>query len=159
MAQTTVQMRQIVDWSAAVWAGLFSGLLFLMTEAVLRILFGQGSGLLVRMIAAIPLGSQVVLERPTPLTYLAALVIHIPLSILFACLVATVIHRWGLLVGVIGGGLLGLALYGINFYAAPAIFPWFAALRSEVMLISHVIFGALAGGIYELLEVEEFVPQ
>jgi hypothetical protein len=26
------------------------------------------------------------------------------------------------------------------------------------MALSHIIFGALAGGIYEGLEVEEFVP-
>ncbi len=31
-------------------------------------------------------------------------------------------------------------------------------MKSWIMVISHVVFGALAGGIYEALEVEEFVP-
>ena len=44
-----------------------------------------------------------------------------------------------------------------NFTFA-AWFPWFLELRSSFILLCHVIFGALAGGLYELLEVERFVP-
>ena len=67
------------------------------------------------------------------------------------------IYRWGLIIGFFGGGLLGLALYVINFYSLSYFFPWFYAYRSWVMVVSHIVFGALAGGLYELLEVEEYV--
>ena len=68
------------------------------------------------------------------------------------------LHRWGIIVGIIGGAIFGLALYLINFYTLTYFFPWFFPLRSWMMMLSHVIYGATAGGVYEALEVEEFVP-
>ena len=41
--------------------------------------------------------------------------------------------------------------------ALTLLFPWFFAMRSWTLVFTHVIFGALAGGVYESLEVEEFV--
>ena len=159
MGQTmTVKMRQVVDWGAAIWAGLISGVLFLIIAAVLGSLFLGSASLILRLMAAIVLGSSAVLDPPTVVTYLVGLLVHLPLAIGFTAIVAFVIHRWGLLVGIVGGAVLGLALYLINFYALSALFPWFSGFRNWVMLVSHVAFGALAGGIYELLEVEEFVP-
>jgi hypothetical protein len=58
----------------------------------------------------------------------------------------------------VGGAILGLLLYAINFYTLTFFFPWFFAMRSWPVIVSHIIFGATAGGVYELLEVEEFVP-
>ena len=114
-----------------------------------------------RLVAAIVLGKGV-LPPPatiTPGILLAALAIHLPLSIAYACLIAFVLHRWGLLVGIVGGAALGLALYMINFGTTFAIFPWFAPMKSGISLWAHVAFGAVAGGTYELLEVERFVPE
>jgi hypothetical protein len=31
-------------------------------------------------------------------------------------------------------------------------------MRNWIIVLNHVLFGAAAGGIYEALEVEEFVP-
>jgi hypothetical protein len=100
---------------------------------------------------------------PPPATFdfgifAVSLIVHLPLSIGFACLIAVVLHRWGLIVGILGGAGFGLALYFINFYTVSFFFPWFFPMRSWIMAASHIIFGALAGGIYEALEVEEFVP-
>jgi hypothetical protein len=151
-----VKMRQVVDWSAALWAGLISGLLYLITAILLSGIILNNPLLPVQMIAAILLGSDVVLQNSTVVTILIALLIHIPMSLFFAAVVAFVIHRWGLLVGVFGGAALGLALYGINFFALSGLFPWFVGLRGGIMIFSHLVFGAAAGGFYELLEVEEF---
>jgi hypothetical protein len=91
-------------------------------------------------------------------TFAAAAVVHFALSIGLSCLIAFVLHRWGMVVGILGGALFGLALYFINFNLVSTFFPWFYFMKSWIMLWSHVVFGALAGGIYEALEVERFVP-
>ena len=46
----------------------------------------------------------------------------------------------------------------INFGTTFAIFPWFAPMKSWISLWAHVAFGAVAGGTYELLEVERVAP-
>src|SRR6185369_1281603 len=94
-----------------------------------------------------------------PGIFAVALLIHLPLSIAFACVIAFVLHRWGLLVGIVGGALLGLALYWINFGTVFNLVPWFAPMKGWETMLAHVVFGAVAGGTYELLEVERFVVE
>ncbi|MCI0454121.1 MAG: hypothetical protein L0Y68_03890 [Candidatus Dadabacteria bacterium] len=153
-------MRQVVDWSAAVWAGVISGVVFLLISMLLAYVYIGSPWVITRLIASIVMGPDVL---PPPATFdatifIVSVIINLILSIAFACILATIFHRWGLLVGIIGGALFGLALYLINFYTFSIIFPWFFLMKSWIMVISHVVFGALAGGIYEALEVEEFVP-
>lgn len=155
-----VRVRQVVDWSAAVWAGLIAGIAFLLINIILTAISGGYPWLLSRLIASIVMGSRAL---PPPVgfdffIFFTSLIVHLPLSILFACLIATVIHRWGLMVGILGGGLLGLFLYGINLYTFEWLFPGFLMVQNWVTIVSHIVFGGLAGGIYEALEVEEFVP-
>jgi hypothetical protein len=160
MGQTTVRMRQVVDWSAAIWAGVVSGIIFLLVNLGLTAYSLGSPWIVTRILASVVMGSSV-LPPPTTFdatTFAVAIVVHMILSILFACLLAIIIHRWGLIVGIAGGALFGLALYGINFYTFSYFFPWFFPFRSWMMLLSHVFFGAAAGGVYETLEVEEFVP-
>jgi hypothetical protein len=114
----------------------------------------------VRFVASIVLGTRAL---PPPANFdtgifIIALFVHFPLSFAFASIIAVVLHRGGLLMGIIGGAIFGLALYAINFYTLTFFFPWFFPMRSWIMMVSHIIFGACAGGIYEGLEVEKFVP-
>jgi hypothetical protein len=160
MGQSKVRMKQLVDWSAAVWAGLISGIVFLLANMILTAVYLGSPWVIVRLLSSIILGPGVL---PPPATFsvstfLVSLAVHLPLSIGFACLIAVVLHRWGLFVGIFGGAVFGLALYFINFYTFSFFFPWFFPMRSWMMAVSHLLFGALAGGIYEALEVEEFVP-
>jgi len=78
------------------------------------------------------------------------------LAIAFACLIAFCLHRWGILVGIVGGAVFGLALYAINYYSVADALSWLAPLRGWIMALSHVIFGAIAGGVYEALERDRF---
>ncbi len=160
MSQTSTKMRQVVDWSAAVWAGLIAGTIFLLINMLLTSIYLGSPWVIVRLIASVLMGKGVLPPPATfdPAIFIVSLVVHIPLSILFSCLLAIILHRWGLFVGILGGALFGLALYLINFYTFSLVFPWFFPMRSWIMALSHIIFGALAGGIYEGLEVEEFVP-
>jgi len=101
------RMRQLVDWSAALWAGLIAGIVFLILNLII-----------------IPIGWDT--------------------------------NIW-LIVGIIGGAIFGIAIFCINVYGLTYFYYWFSLMRSWPFLLAHIIFGALAGGIYEALEVEEFV--
>jgi hypothetical protein len=156
-----VQYRhQLVDWSAAVWAGLIAGSIFLLLNLFLmHFHYGSGIWTTLRFIASLVLGKSV-LAPPASFDagiLMAALLTHYFLSVGFTLILAVIIHRWGLLTGIILGGLFGFALYCINFYTMTLWFPWFFAINSSSMLISHIVFGMFAGAIYEALEVEEFV--
>lgn len=155
------RMEQLVDWSAAVQAGLIAGTLFLLINVFVLPMFIGGNGwVIIRLFASIPLGPEV-LAPPADYALkplLAALGTHYALSIGFALLVSAIIHRGGLLGGILFGAVLGLALYWINFFALTYFFEWFFAMKGPFFMASHILFGAMVGGIYEGLEVEEFVP-
>ena len=152
--------RQLVDWRAAFIAGLVAGLAFFVLQSALTARLLGSPWVFPRMTAAMVLGRGVL---PPPATFDAAVVavafgVHMLLALAYSALIAFVLHRWGLLVGVVGGTLLGLALYVVNYWTLAGLFPWFLDLKSGVALVPHLVFGALAGGVYELLEVERFVP-
>lgn len=160
MTKRTSKMRQVVDWRAAFLAGLISGFIFLIVSMALTAKFVGSPWVTPRLIASVVLGARV-LPPPASFdgrTFLVSLLVHFALSIGFACAIAFVLHRWGLVVGILGGAALGLALYLINFYTLSFFFPWFFPLRSWILLVGHLLFGALAGGVYEALEVERFEP-
>lgn len=156
------QRRQLVDWRAAIWAGILGGAVFLGLLVGLH-LWMLGSGWVpVRLLASVVLGDQI-LQPPfenNGRALAVCLLVHWPLSVAFACLIAYVLHRWGMLVGIVGGAAFGLALYAIGFYAVPDLFerPWLSDLRSWMLAVGHAGFGAFVGGLYEALEVEVFVP-
>ena len=152
--------RQLVDWRAAFIAGLIAGVGFFLLQMALTAQTLGNPWIFARMTAAMALGRGVL---PPPATFdfgvvAVAFALHMALALVFTAVIAFVLHRWGLLVGVLGGALLGLALYAINYWTLAAMFPWFLDLRGGIVLVSHLVFGALAGGVYELLEVERFVP-
>ena len=158
------RMRQVVDWSAAIWAGLIAGLIFLLLNLfyaapalALDTTIGASAASFLRLQAAPILGNGAA-SMGFLVVLVTGLAVHFTLAILSALLLAFLIHRWGLLIGIIGGALFGLAFYSINFTIGSYFATWLFALRGTPMVISHMIFGALAGGIYEALEVEEFEP-
>lgn len=160
MSSAKTKLRQVVDWRAAIWAGVASGFAFLLVNMLLTQIYLGSPWIIVRLAASVIMG-QSVLPPPTTFEtgiFLSALLVHCPLSLAFACVIAFVLHRWGMLVGILGGAAFGLALYCINFYTFSFFFPWFFPMRSWIMIVSHAAFGALAGGIYEALEVEKFEP-
>lgn len=155
------KFTQIVDWRAAFFAGLTAGTVFLLLN--LFVVPGQGAAgpwVMLRLFGSMLLGKEVLAP---PATFhagaLAAAVATLyVLSFAAAALLAVIIHRYGLWVGILGGALYGLALFAINMYTLTYFFPQFLVLNGMPFLWAHVIFGALAGGVYEALEVERFVP-
>lgn len=155
-------LKQIMDWRAAVVAGLIAGgLTMLLWMILLTLVTGGSLWTPFHHVAAILLGENV-LTPSQALNFqvvLAGAVVHLVLSVFYAVILAFIIHRWGLVVGILGGMLFGLALYVINYYTFTAIFPWFYPLRSWIALVGHVFFGAVAGGVYEALERDIYVVE
>ncbi|MEM9293946.1 MAG: hypothetical protein AAGD01_19865 [Acidobacteriota bacterium] len=158
-ASGALALRPVVDWSAAVWAGIGSGLVFLILAlAWVPAQVGGNAWVITRLMSSPVLGEDI-LAPPATFDLTATLVgwtLHFVACFLFALAIAYVLHRGGLITGIVGGALAGAGLYGIVFYTATLAFPWFFAHRSVPMLLTHIAYGAVAGGIYELLEVEAF---
>lgn len=112
-----IRVRQVVDWGAAVWTGILSGTLFLNLVVVLPWITLGDSWVHVRLIASLGLGPDVVPPQDAinPLVPVA-LILTYALALLFAAVVAVVVHRWGWILNSVGGVLLGLSLYLINFW-------------------------------------------
>jgi hypothetical protein len=146
--------RPHLDWRAFVVAAIVGGATALIAAlAASAAVLGEPT-LLLRMTASLVLGPDVI-----PVTaesdagiLLIGLLIHLVLTFGYAFLVVLVVHRWGLVVGLVGGALVGLALYVINIYAVSYFFPWIYPLRSWMLLLTHVILGAFVGVVYELLD-------
>ena len=161
MKPITPKLRQLVDWRAAAWAGLISGcVFFLLNLLVTPLVLGGNPWVMVRLMASLILG-EAILAPPATFhsgALVAAFLANGILCFVFNLLVAYIIHRGGIIIGFAGGAVLGFAIYCINFYTLTWFYPWFFAFRGWVMISNHVILGALAGGIYEWLEVERFIP-
>jgi hypothetical protein len=161
MSPDRPHIRQLVDWRAAILAGMVGAVVLM----ILEIFFTRsavGSGwVFPRMLAAVVLGPKALVPKEgfDVGVLAAALLVHLPLSIAFGCLIAFVIHKGGLVGGVLGGAFLGLCLYWINFGTVFNLVPWFAPMKSLWTMWAHVVFGAVCGGVYEALEVEKFVVE
>ena len=152
-------MKQLVDWSSSLWAGVIAGLIFLLANLFwLPQVMGGNAWVIIRLLASLMMGKAIL--APPATFHLGALVIglitHFTLSISYACLIAFLIHRWGLLTGIFLGAMLGAVIYVINIYSLTLLFPWFFGMRHTAFLLTHILFGLCAGGLYEALEVEEF---
>lgn len=143
-----------IDWSASIWAGIVAGAVFMALEMMMVPLFlGESMWGPPRMMAAIVLGEGVLPPPATfaPGIFVAALVVHFVLSVLYAVILAGIIARMGVATALAVGGLFGLGLYLINFYGFTVLFPWFAMARNWVSIIAHIVFGAVAAWGYKAI--------
>ncbi|MBC7710423.1 MAG: hypothetical protein H7203_10205 [Rhizobacter sp.] len=143
-----------MDKRAATIAGLTAAVIsLLLGMAVLQYLHENAVGL-PRLLATIVLGRSALDAELTSnsMALGVGIGVHLLLGLVFAFIISFTLHRWGFWVGLIGGGLFGLALYAINTYTMSRFFPEFYFHRSWFMVALHVLFGALCGGIYESIE-------
>ncbi len=143
-----------MDWGAAGWAGLAAGAAFVLLQTFSGLVFGGGgSSEAVRRLASVALGESVMTgETPfTGLVFFAAAIVHIPLSLIYARVLAAIIHKLDMARALGVGAVFGASLYFVNYYAVSDFFPWFVSARGPEALISHLVFGLLAAGIYKRL--------
>lgn len=142
-----------LDWGASGWAGLAAGAAFILLQMMIAAGFGgEGRADPVRLLASIALGESVVKgEAPASIVFLAAAAVHLQLSMIYARVLAGMIHRRTRSRALVIGGLFGLGLYFLNYYAFAALFPWFTTARGPAAIIAHVGFGVIAAWIYKRL--------
>jgi ABC-type cobalamin transport system permease subunit len=149
----------LVDWRAVFWAALIAGTLFLaLNLLVVPPLMDSSFWIGVRLVASIALGTDVLAP---PATFhggalAACIATHYLLAFLMTASIAIVVHLGGLFVGIVGGAILGLCFYFIDYYTFSYFFPQFFALKHWSVIASHVVFGAVAGGLYEALERDDY---
>lgn len=145
-------IQRNVAWRAIPFAGLIAGTVFLLLNMILSPLLLQiDATIILRYFASLTMGTSALVTDDSSFL-IVGLLTHYGLSIIFTLVIAIVVHRWGLGVGIVGGAILGLSIYGINLYAGTLIFEWFFAINNPLLVISHILFGAVAGGVYEMLD-------
>lgn len=142
-----------LSWGASGWAGLAAGAAFILLQMLISAgLGGESRADPVRLLASIALGESVVRgEAPASIVFLAAAAVHLQLSMIYARLLAGMIHRRRPSRALVIGALFGAALYLLNYYAFAALFPWFASARGPAALAAHVAFGVIAAWVYKRL--------
>ncbi len=160
MAETHVHDRGTgFGWSAAIWAGLIAGLVFVIMEMILVATVGGGSAWAPpRMMAAMVMGEGVLPGPENPPTFdlgivMAGMIVHFALSIVLALVLAAILTAAGSGMGAaVGIGVaFGLVVYLVNFYGFTALFPWFENARNWITILSHLGFGGVLGGSYVAL--------
>lgn len=145
-------IQRNVTWRAVPIAALAAGTAFLIAALVLcRVVYEIEPGLVLRYFASLVMGSDI-LTGDGSAALIIGVIVHYALSLVFTLVVVLIVHRWGMLAGIVGGALVGAALYFINMYTMTVFFTWFFALNSVMLLAGHVLFGAVAGGVYEYFD-------
>jgi len=146
--------RPMRPWIAAVCAGSIAAVVSLAVETpIVWLMTGELPWVAARMAAAMLLGPQV-LSPPTFDSGIVTLafVVHFALSVFYALILAHMIHGETPAQAALTGAAFGAVVFFIDLYLlADAFFPWFAAMRDGITLMSHLILSAVTGWSYAVL--------
>ena len=135
-----------MQWGPAVGAGVITGFVLLLVP--------RGSPW-----ASLTFFSPVVVGRETSLLGLApegAWLLHLLVSLVYGLIISLAVARLRKQRAIFTGGLLGLALYLINFGVVSTFWP---AIRGNEfsVIFTHLVFGLVAAGAYRGL-LKRHVP-
>lgn len=150
----TVQEKEKIRWPLAIGAGSIAGIIFMGLEMILVQIFrGESLWGPPRMIAAILLGKSVLTSTASfnLAVFITTLALHFVLSIVYALILAWIVHSLDATRGILVGAGFGLLLYFINFYGFTALFPWFAMARNPITIFTHIVFGIVVAWVYKFL--------
>ena len=143
---------KFLDWRALAIAVVVAATVFLLMNVLLTPLLGVSMTVIIRYMASIVLGAETVNTEASTSTLIIGVVMNYLIAAFWGFLIAIVIHRWGMLVGIVLGGALGFAVYVISVFGATQVFWWFQPVTNIVFLLSHIVFGMVLGGVYEALD-------
>ena len=141
-------LTRMDDGSAAGWAGVIAGAVYLSAQMMMVTVVRQDSPWVpLQRISALLLGPDVFPPPPQISLSIAgfALLIHFALAFMYGRLIARVVRRVRPALGWVAGAGCGLAIYLVNFHViAPLLFRWFENSQGAVTLFDHLLFGAVA---------------
>jgi hypothetical protein len=141
-----------ITWRGILIAALAAGTAHLLINMVFTpLVLSVDPQLVLRYFASLVLGDDILMNS-NPVFALVGVIVHYAIALVLTLVIVLVVHRWGMLVGIVGGAVLGLAFYLLNLYTMTVFFPWFFAINSSILLASHVVFGVVAGGVYEFFD-------
>jgi hypothetical protein len=130
-------------------SGLVAGTVFLALEMILAAATSP-DGMMAphRLIAGILIGNEALKHGGSSVTavMISSLFVHFILSFTYTGILFAFVQKIrskGLVI--LGGLVMGLVLYLINFYAFTEIFFWFESSRNWMSLTGHLVFGFTAG--------------
>lgn len=126
-----------IQWGAAFWAGLIPGI-------VLLIVPNGSPWSSLTFFSPVIMGRQVS-DPGLPTAFVWAL--HLGLSLLYGLIIARAVSYLAGGRAIIGGGAIGLVLYGINCAVVTVFFPAWNGSETPV-IFTHVAFGLIAAGVY-----------
>ena len=139
---------RLEDGSAAGWAGVIAGAVYLSAQMTMVTVVRQDSPWVpLQRISALLLGPDVFPPPPQISLSIAgfALLIHFTLSFMYGRLIARVVRRVRPALGWMAGAGCGLAIYLVDFHViAPLLFRWFEDSQGAVTLFDHLLFRALS---------------
>src|SRR5581483_4465192 len=140
-----------LDWGAAGWAGIAGAFVLIALETG-PLFFSGDSWRPVRMVAEIVFKFMPTNNPSAFNIALAALAVHLPLSLIYARLLALLIYDRRTGPSLVIGVSFGLVIYLINFYVFTALFPWFAGVRGMAEVADHAAFGLATAWVYQRLQ-------
>lgn len=149
-AEDGIRHQWGVDVKAVLIAGIVAAIAFLAIELALMPIMGFDVSRPLRTMAAILVGSRVLAPAVafTVGILVAALLVHVALSLFYTFLLGLFIRGHSMEFSVVVGVIFGFALYVMNFHVFSSIYPWVAEARSWVTVLAHLVFGAVAAGVY-----------
>ena len=150
MAITTYSFRRddatfigSIKWNRAVHAGLIVGAItFLLTRGIPWV----GSGAIDPAIMGREVASG---ESPTPLFFVSVMALHFLVAVLYALILAPIVHGFRTWVAGAVGGVVGLVLYFINYAVSGMIIEASATQREWPSIVTHIIFGIICAEAYK----------
>jgi hypothetical protein len=129
-------------WKAALWAGLGVGGVFIFLSK------GVPWGSMGFAIAAM---GREILIREVPTLFVVNILLHLVLSVLYAFVIGRVVYRFNIAAAVGMGGLIGLALYGVNFFIFDSL--GLSSQREAPVAVTHLFFGLVCAAAYKAFSV------
>ncbi len=88
----------------------------------------------------------------TATIWIAAMLVHFVLSIVYAMLLGMAIRNLGIAMSSLAGGLFGAAIYIVNMHGFAKLYPWFEQSREPITFAAHLVFGVAAALVYRRVD-------
>jgi hypothetical protein len=150
MASTTYSFRRndstffgTIRWDRAVEAGLIVGAItFLLSRGIPWV----GSGAIDPAI----MGREITPGKsPTSLFFLSIMALHFGVAVLYALIIAPIVHGFKNWVAGMVGGIVGLVLYFINYAISGMIMDLSGSQREWPSVVLHIVFGIICAEAYK----------